>query len=127
MSGFYYLHTNGDLIWKKFRPEDDSGFVKRIWPVDTTDRADAWKIILESFALGARFKRLQELIKKWNCDIKDLAEYMVRNLKPTDLEKEGICLYLEKINKCNPEKWFEWLGKTPKEKEPDWETMPKGE
>lgn len=35
--GFYYLHTNGDLIWKRFRPEYDSDFVKRVWAVDAAD------------------------------------------------------------------------------------------
>lgn len=127
MNGFYYLHTNGDLIWKRFRPEDDSDFVKKIWECDISDRGSGWKIILESLALGARFYRVKELAAKWKCDVKDLVEYMVRNLNPTDYEKEGICLYLEKIVQCNPEKWFDWLELTPKGKEPDWETMPKGE
>jgi len=34
--GWYYLHTNGDLIFKRTEPESDSPFVRKVWPIDTT-------------------------------------------------------------------------------------------
>ena len=65
MKGFYYLHTNGDMIFKRFRPEDDSSFVKRIWPFNSEERESAWIIAIEGLALGANLQRIKELQKMW--------------------------------------------------------------
>ena len=121
--GFYYLHTNGDLIYKKFRPEDDSPFVKKIWPMNTQNRATAWRLILEALALKAQINRINELVKKWGCDLKDLVNYMVRT-HPSDLEIDGLEIYFNKIAECDYDEWLNWLGKTPEGREPDWSTMP---
>ena len=74
-SGFYYLHTNGDLIWKKLRPEDDSPFVRRIWRC-TFDRGCAWLIVIEALAMGADRKRIDELALKWNLTDEDAQEFV---------------------------------------------------
>ncbi len=76
--GFYYLHTNGDLIWKRFRPEDNSDFVKKIWAVDPTDRGSAWTIAIEALALGANKNRIDELAHKWGLTDKDAQEFAKR-------------------------------------------------
>ena len=93
---FYYLHINGNLIWKKFEPESDSSFVKKVWPVDETDRACGWTIILESLALGAKLDRIKELCSKWKCDQEDFEELVFR-VKPSDLMIDGAEIYIEEI------------------------------
>ena len=84
MDGYYYLHTNGDLIFKKdmdgnavadFR---DSDFVKAFWPLDSGDRESAWTILVEATALGAKGDRVSELASKWRCDDKDAETYARR-------------------------------------------------
>lgn len=67
---WYYLHTNGDLIHKRFRP-DASDFVKRIWALDLTDRRSAYRLLIEAAALGANMTRVLELAGKWGADGED--------------------------------------------------------
>jgi hypothetical protein len=80
IQGYYYLHTNGDLIFK--RDSDsivadlrDSDFVRAFWPLDTMDRASAWAIVTEAGALGADPKRINELATLWKCDDADATHY----------------------------------------------------
>jgi hypothetical protein len=79
MNGYYYLHENGDLIWKKLKPEQEAGsFVKKVWAVDETDRGCAWIIAIEALALGARKERIQELATKWGLTDEDAQEFAMR-------------------------------------------------
>lgn len=96
MNGFYYLHTNGDLIWKRFRPESDSPFVSQVWELDDTDREYAWKIALEALALGARTERIKGLAEKWKLTFNDSLEMLVR-CKPTELMKDGMSKFIPAI------------------------------
>ena len=64
---FYYLHTNGDLIAKRFSPEP-SDFVRRIWRVDLSDRGTGYIMLIEAAALGARMSRVLELAAHWKMD-----------------------------------------------------------
>ena len=84
IEGWYYLHTNGDLIYK---PDSegtaadirDSDFARGLWPIDTTDRANAWQILVEAGASGANADRLTALANRWGCDDEDgktYAEYV---------------------------------------------------
>jgi len=125
MTGYYYLHTDGNLIFKRFCP-DPSDFVRKIWPVDISNRASAWKIILEALALKGNVNKIKELSEKWNCDLKDLVEYIVRT-KPSNLEIDGLKLYFENIAMVDYNKWMDWLAATPKGDKPDWENMPKAD
>jgi len=124
MDGYYYLHTNGELIFKKFEPEFDSDFVRKIWSIDTNNRANAWRIILESLALNANIERVKKLSLKWGCDLKDVVEYMKRAISPSNLEIDGLELYLTKIANKNYNEWMDWLASTPKGEEPNWSEMP---
>ena len=66
--GYYYLHSEThDLIFKRvdFPPDSSSPFVKKVWPVDSSDRGNAWVIAIEALALGANKNRVNELAKKW--------------------------------------------------------------
>lgn len=64
---FYYLHTNGDLIAKRYRPEP-SDFVRRVWMVDLSDRGTGYIMLIEAAALGARMSRVLELAAHWKMD-----------------------------------------------------------
>jgi hypothetical protein len=81
--GWYYLHQNGSLIYK--REFDDtvadlreSDFVRAIWPMDPADREGAWRICIEGLAAGADPARVKELAAKWKCDDEDAAVYADR-------------------------------------------------
>ena len=83
ITGRYYLHTNGSLIYK--REFDDtmadlreSDFVRHIWPMDTSDREGAWRICIEALALGASALRVKELAEKWQCNDEDASVYAER-------------------------------------------------
>src|SRR5512146_3245055 len=65
---FYYLHTNGDLIAKKFRPEDDSDFVRKVWVMRPDERESGYVILVEAACLGAKMSRVLELAKQWGMD-----------------------------------------------------------
>ena len=97
MDNFYYLHENGDLIHKRFRPEEEAGgFVKRVWEIDLTSRYDAWRVVLEALALKANLERVKELSSKWNLTFDDSVE-MLRRTTPTELMRDGLEIFAEKI------------------------------
>ena len=77
--GWYYLHTNGEVIYK---PDPsaamdirDSDFARGLWPMDPSDRAGAWAILVEASAAGANPQRIQELAAKWGCNDGDAEIY----------------------------------------------------
>jgi hypothetical protein len=121
---WYYLHTNGDLLHKRLEPDDDSNFVRRVWPLDTSDRGHAWILLIEAMALGARTERIRELATKWRCDAKDLPQFIRRHTNPTPEQQKGLRLFIEHILNLDPETYFDWLAATPKGAEPDFESMP---
>lgn len=77
--GWYYLHENGELIYKA--GEDtcadirDSDFARGLWPMDPTNRAGAWRIVVEAGAAGAQPTRVADLATKWACDDRDAGKY----------------------------------------------------
>lgn len=81
--GWYYLHTNGSLIYK---PDFDgtaadireSDFAVSMWPVDNTDRETCWTILVEASALGVSNERIKELVETWNCTNEDAIHYAER-------------------------------------------------
>lgn len=82
IQGWYYLHTNGELIFKP-HPEAaadirDSDFARHLWPMDPDDREGAWRILVEAHALGAQQPRIDELAAKWGCDDADADNYAHR-------------------------------------------------
>lgn len=93
LDGYYYLHTNGDLIFKpaivvESDPDYfDSDFVRKVWTVDTTDRGRSWIICIEALALGARENRIAELVAKWKLTDDDAHEFA--KLAKLKLFKDG--------------------------------------
>lgn len=91
--GYYYLHTNGDLIYKKdvggaqvadFRESD---FVKMFWSLDLSNRYDAWRMLVEAKALGASQSRIDELAEKWGCNDEDAQHFA--DVLSIDLKMDG--------------------------------------
>ena len=80
IEGWYYLHTNGDLIFKKAYDGTaadirESDFARAMWPMDPSNRANAWQILVEGNAAGANKQRIAELAAKWYCDDTDATHY----------------------------------------------------
>jgi hypothetical protein len=82
--GWYYLHENGSLLYKR---ELDGGTAadirespsaRAMWPVEPEDRESAWNVVVEALALGADVDRVRELAAKWSCTDEDAAVYAER-------------------------------------------------
>ena len=122
MKWYYYLHTNGDLIGKHPIVVDgdasyfDSDFVQKVWCIDTDERGDCWKLLLEALAKGADIGRIKELAEKWKMDKADSIE-MLKQLKPNDLMKVGMKIFIQEILNENVGKyWKEILALENKKK-----------
>jgi len=105
IEGWYYLHTNGALIYK---PDHDgtvadireSDFARGLWPMDPTDRAGAWRILVEAGAAGADMQRIKELAAKWHCNDDDAQHYA----KHIDAN-----LFMDGDQWCATTSWFQNL------------------
>jgi hypothetical protein len=80
IEGWYYLHQNGDLIYKRELGSTvadlrESNFVKGVWPFDPGAREMAWNILVEALAADAKPTRVFELADKWQCDDVDAHIY----------------------------------------------------
>lgn len=79
--GYYYLHTNGDLIYKhsidggQIADFRESTFVVMFWPMSTDSRLDAWTVLVCAGVLGAKKERIKELAEKWKCTNEDASEF----------------------------------------------------
>lgn len=74
---WYYLHTNGDLIYKPYEdPSDirDSDFAVGLWKY-RNDRGMMWSMLVEALSAGANRKRINDLAEKWGADNSDAIMY----------------------------------------------------
>lgn len=105
MQGWYYLHTNGDLIYK---PETgsthadirESDFAVAMWPMDAGDRETAWQFLVEAKAAGVSADRISELASKWGCNDDDAKVYA---------ERVGVVLQMDGNQWCATRKDFKDL------------------
>ena len=108
MIGWYYLHENGSLIYKADGDAcgdiRESDFARGLWPMDPSDRAGAWRILVEAGAAGADKKRITELAEKWGCNDADAAHYAAHI---------GARLYLDGNAWCATRGDFENLQESP--------------
>lgn len=105
ISGWYYLHENGELIHKQdfdgvAADIRESDFAKALWPIDTEDRAGAWRIVVESLSIGANKERVFELAEKWGCNDEDAQKYA---------EYLGVTLDMDGTAHCAKQPGFENL------------------
>lgn len=104
IEGWYYLHENGDLIYKRGLGGTaanirESPFAKALWPMDPTDRANAWDILVEALAAGANKNRVMELADKWGCNEADAQTYgEVRNV---NLQPDGTAMCATRMDFIN--------------------------
>lgn len=103
--GWYYLHENGSLIYKRelggtAADIRESDLAKALWPMDPEDRAGAWRIVVEGLAAGANKERVEELAKLWHCDDADADKYA---------EHVGVTLQLDGNAWMATPPWFENL------------------
>ena len=80
MNHIYYLHTNNELIGKPYYGGIDadmreSDFVRMYWRIDTTQRLNAWRMLVEALSIGASKERIFGLAQKWSCDDSDADTY----------------------------------------------------
>ena len=130
--GHYYLHTNGDLIYKPLLSTSqadlvESPFVRKFWYIDGGDRKVAWTIALEALASGVDLPRVNALAKKWGLTAEDLVAYLPEVPKPTPLQRDGLYLFFEKVLEIDSDDWLDWLEATPKGEKPDFSSMPRRE
>lgn len=108
MIGYYYLHADGDLIFRSQRPDDDSSFVRAVWTINTANREDAWTVILEALSGGASLSRVGELVRRWRCDLPDFLE-LLRRITPTATLRDGANIFLDRFVNVDPHSFWEWL------------------
>ena len=109
IKGWYYLHTNGDLIFKQNlsgTPADlrESDSVVTLWPIDTDDRENAWRILIEALSCGAKLDRVKTLANKWHCGNDDGQIYA---------DRIGIKIGVDGDQWCATRKDFESLQESP--------------
>lgn len=83
IAGYYYLHANGAVLFRRAAPGlvsdfENSDFVKCWWPCEPSDRRGAWRILIEATARGADAESVARLARTWHCDDKDAAQYCQR-------------------------------------------------
>ena len=104
---YYYLHTNGDLISKNplvvvhDKHYFDSTFVSKVWLLDLTNRANAWKLVIEALALGANVGRVRELAIKWALTADDMRIYLTtpehKASEPLLAYKKGLEIFKREV------------------------------
>lgn len=108
--GFYYLHAEGDLIYKPITVVDSdpdyfkSSFVKKFWKMNFSYRVDAWQVVLEALALGCKVERARELAGKWGLTYDDSFE-LIRRCRPgqiTELMRDGLEIFVKEILGMEP-------------------------
>lgn len=101
MKSYYYLHTNGDLIFKPERVVKsepgyfDSPFVRRVWLLDTEDRATCWIMLIEALSLGANAVRIKELQDLWNMTNEDAQIFAQRVGLVLKIDGDQWCAYYD--------------------------------
>lgn len=83
IDGWYYLHTNGSLIYKHelggtAADIRESDFARALWSFDPGDREGVWDLLVEALAAGAYKGRVTELAEEWGCSDADADVYVER-------------------------------------------------
>lgn len=104
IQGWYYLHENGDLIYKRelggtAADIRESPFARALWPMDPTDRANAWDILVEALAAGANKSRVMELADKWGCTEADAQTY--GEVRGVNLQPDGNAMMATRMDFIN--------------------------
>lgn len=114
--GFYYLHRETkQLIAKHENYEFTGDLVEKVWPVDYSDRGDAWRVVLEGAALGAREADLKHLSQQWKLTPEDCVEFMLR--VPTEqLMRVGLARWCQVVLGRGPMEFLDELEQLMKQR-----------
>ncbi len=109
LEGWYYLHTNGSLIYKRETGTTaadirESDFARALWPLNPRDREGAWRIVIEGRALGGSRDRIDKLAEQWGCDDRDAVYYA---------ERVGVVLKMDESAHCATRRDFINLQESP--------------
>ena len=111
VQGWYYLHTNGSLIYKRelggtAADIRESPFARALWACDPDpiDRESAWAILVEALSLGADKDRIADLAGRWGCNDSDADTYA---------ERVGAVLQRDGSAWMAVPTWFENLAESP--------------
>jgi len=107
--GYYYLHENGELIYKRDLPGiiadfRESTFVRMFWSIDTDDRQSAWDFLVEAGTCDVNMDRVNELATKWGCSDEDAETYA---------DRAGVILSKDGDQWCATRKDFTNLQESP--------------
>jgi hypothetical protein len=96
IEGWYYLHENGELIYKRELGETaadirESPFAKAMWPCDPSNRGMAWTMLIEALAAGANKLRVDELAQKWKCENHDAQTYAEHYGVNLNMDGDAFC------------------------------------
>jgi|GEM_PF-1143354 len=96
ITGWYYLHANGQLIYERELGDTaaeirESEFARAMWPFDPSNREGAWTILIESLSLGADKARVFELAEKWECDDADAEAFANRMGITLAMDGDQVC------------------------------------
>lgn len=80
IGGYYYMHENKNLIFKRYSPGitkdfESSNFVLKYWSIDTKKRETAWTFLIEAYCLGASRDDIRTLSSKWSINNEDAKSY----------------------------------------------------
>jgi len=128
IEGYCYLHTNGDLIFKRKMVVDgdpeyfDSDFVRAVWEVDPSERLGAWRLLVEATEMGANEARIKELAGRWSITMKDLPNYLIAEEAAdgvTDARRKGLRKLVSRLFGHDLDAVFDHLAATPRGQAPD--------
>lgn len=80
-TGFFYLHTNGELIYKpeatisRRQDLEESDFVVQYWPVASNHRTSLWTCLIEAAARGANQSCIDHMKKTHDITNEDAAGF----------------------------------------------------
>lgn len=79
--GYYYLHTNGTLIYKPYIDDmqvndfTESPFCKKYWTMYDNSRMTVWNILIDAAVNGASIQHILDKAEKFKCDNDDALIY----------------------------------------------------
>jgi hypothetical protein len=100
INGWYYLHTNGELIYKYENNDSvaadirESDFARVLWAFDSSNREIAWNILVEAESLGANKSCIESLAARWGCDNEDGKIYAKRIGVRLNMDGNKWCAHL---------------------------------
>lgn len=108
VKGYYFLYTDGDLVFKFSSGGMNSPFVRKVWKVDGKNPYTIWKVMLEALVMHCSIKRAKDFALWWDLTSYCLEE-MVSHVVGEDMTpgmKEGIDVFIREVLEQNVETFW---------------------